>query len=104
MAKEEERRHEQQALYGYSAQANAGIVTPSNKRVPGANAANPSRARDKAAAEEDAKQESREFSNRIWGREEVVELQEAIDKCVCLCLYLFVVVCVCVCLCVLWST
>lgn len=79
MAKEEEYRHERQALYGYYGQANAGIGH-SNKRGAGASAPNQMRTREKTMTEEEAQQEGRELSNRIWVKEEVLQLLKAVQE------------------------
>lgn len=77
MAKEEEYRHERQALYGYVGQANAGIAH-NIKRGAGTNVPSMVRTRDKLVADE-AQQEERELSNRVWEKEEVVELHKAVE-------------------------
>lgn len=78
MAKEEDHRHEQQAIYGYFGQANAGIGH-SNKR--GAAASTPGLSRDRAKiTEEEALNEERGRSNRAWDTREVTELLEAVDQ------------------------
>lgn len=80
MAKEEERRHERQAMYGYLGQANAGIGH-SNKRGAGAGVTSVERSREKVMAEEEAEAEAeRELNNRQWGREDLAQLQRAVDE------------------------
>lgn len=79
MAKEEDHRHEHQAIYGYLGQANAGIGH-SNKR--GAAASTPAliRNQSKMMEEEAQQKEERGQSNRAWAREDVIELHKAVDE------------------------
>lgn len=84
MAKDEERRHERQAIYGYLGQANAGIEH-SNKRGGGASATIDSvengREKEKVMVDEEAEaQAERELSNRSWGKEDLAQLQRAVDE------------------------
>lgn len=80
MAKDEERRHERQAVYGYLGQANAGIEH-SNKRGGGASATNTGSSREKAMVDEEAEaQAERELNNRPWGKEDLAQLQRAVDE------------------------
>lgn len=80
MAKEEEHRHERQAMYGYLGQANAGIGH-SNKRGVGASAPSLERTRDKALADAEQKAEqARELNDRVWGREDLAALQRAVNE------------------------
>lgn len=80
MAEEEERRHERQALYGYLGQANAGIEH-SNKRGGGASTTNVQNSKDKLmVGQEEEAQAERELNNRPWGREDIAQLQRAVDE------------------------
>lgn len=80
MAEEEERRHERQALYGYLGQANAGIEH-SNKRGGGAGTTTVQNNKDKLMVDQEAEaQAERELSNRPWGKEDIAQLQRAVDE------------------------
>ncbi|CAM9667574.1 unnamed protein product [Scytosiphon promiscuus] len=80
MAEEEKRRHERQALYGYLGQANAGIEH-SNKRGGGASVTNVQNNKDKLMVDQDVEAHAeRELSNRPWGKEDVAQLQRAVDE------------------------
>lgn len=80
MAKDEERRHERQAVHGYLGQANAGIEH-SNKRGGGANATSTDNGREKVMVDEEAEAHAeRELSNRPWGKEDLAQLQRAVDE------------------------
>lgn len=82
MAKDEERRHERQAVYGYLGQASASIEH-SNNRGGGAGATSVENGREKDSAlvdEEAEAQAERELSNRPWGKEDLAQLQRAVDE------------------------
>lgn len=80
MAKEEEIRHERQAMYGYLGQANAGIGH-SNKRGSGASVTGVDHGREKVVKDEEAEaQAERELSNRPWGKEDLALLEKAVDE------------------------
>lgn len=81
MAKDEERRHERQAVYGYLGQANAGIEH-SNKRGGAAGGATSiENGREEVMVDEEAEaQAERELSNRPWGKEDLAQLQRAVDE------------------------
>eukprot|EP00752_Nemacystus_decipiens_P010814 g9619.t1 len=82
MAKEDEHRHERQAVYGYLGQANASIEH-SNYRGGGAgesNAVNGREERRDLVEEEAEAQAERELSNRPWGKEDLAQLQRAVDE------------------------
>lgn len=84
MAKDEERRHERQAVYGYLGQASASIEH-SNIREGGAGATSVENGRDKdkdkvLVDEEAEAQAERELSNRPWGKEDLAQLQRAVDE------------------------
>lgn len=80
MAQEEERRHERQALYGYLGQTSAGIEH-SHKRGGGASASNAENSRQRVMGHEEAEaQAERELSNRPWAKEDLAQLQRAVDE------------------------
>ncbi|CAM9452162.1 unnamed protein product [Ectocarpus sp. 8 AP-2014] len=80
MAQEEERRHERQALYGYLGQASAGIEH-GHKRGGGASAPNAENRRQRIMGHEEAEaQAERELSNRPWAKEDLAQLQRAVDE------------------------
>lgn len=80
MAKDEERRHERQAVHGYLGQANASIEH-SNKREGGASATGVKNGGEKALVDEEAEaQAERELSNRPWGKGDLAQLQRAVDE------------------------
>ncbi|CAM9278100.1 unnamed protein product [Ectocarpus sp. 4 AP-2014] len=80
MAREEERRHERQALYGYLGQASAGIEH-GHKQGGGASASNAENRRQRVIEHEEAEaQAERELSNRPWAKEDLAQLQRAVDE------------------------
>lgn len=80
MAKDEERRHERQAVYGYLGQTNAGIEH-SDKRGGGASVSSVENGQEKVMVDEEAEaQAERELSNRPWGKEDLAQLQRAVDE------------------------
>ena len=81
MAKEEERRHERQALYGYMPQATAGLGQNSKNGAMADASSNAELAKEKAMArqEADARAE-RELSNRAWDKDDVSLLQNAVNE------------------------
>lgn len=80
MAQEEERRHERQALCGYLGQASAGIEY-GHKRGGGASASNTENRRQRVMGHEEAEEQAeRELSNRPWAKEDLAQLQRAVDE------------------------
>eukprot|EP00903_Cladosiphon_okamuranus_P015525 g14334.t1 len=80
MAKDEERRHERQAVYGYLGHTNASIEH-GNIREGGAGAAGVENGGEKALVDAEAEaQAERELSNRPWGKEDLAQLQRAVDE------------------------
>lgn len=77
MAKDKERRHERQAVYGYLGQANAGVDLSNNRDSTGGI----ENSQEKAMVDEEAEaQAERELSNRPWGKEDLAQLQRAVDE------------------------
>ncbi len=83
MARDEERRHERQAVYGYLGQANAGagIEHSTNNRGGGDSTSGVENSQEKVMVDEEAEaQAERELSNRPWGKEDLAQLQRAVDE------------------------
>ena len=81
MAKDEERRHERQAVYGYLGQASASIEHSNNRGGAGATSVENGRDKDNDLVDEEAEAHAeRELSNRPWGKEDLAHLQRAVDE------------------------
>lgn len=81
MAKEEERRHERQARYGYMAQHSAGLGHSNKNGAVAGVGSSVECATEKAMAKQEAEARAeRERSNRPWDKEEVVMLQNGVNE------------------------
>lgn len=79
MSKEEEGRHERQAVHGYLGQANPGVGQSNISAARGTRGAEVTK--ERAMADEEAEaQAERELSNRPWGAEDITLLQQAVDE------------------------